>query len=83
MNLKRIHSTANTDFFKRFVLRYPDKQYQTWLGGHHIQLGIDHDYNDDLRTKVAAAVVSHFGDFSFSSALNILRVCPERLCRIA
>ena len=55
------------------MLRYPDKQYQTWVGGEHIRLGTDFDYDDELLKKVAAAVVSHFGDFSFSSALRILK----------
>lgn len=73
MNRGRIHSTASTEFFTKFVLRYPDNQYQTWLGGHHVRVGVDYDYDDDLCKNIAAAITSHFGDFSFASALKILK----------
>jgi hypothetical protein len=70
---ERIRATVSTNFFETFVLKYPDKQYQTWLGGHFIKIGTDFDYDDELVNKMTAAVVSQFSDFSFSSALKILR----------
>ena len=73
MSHERIRATVNANFFETFVLKYPDKQYQTWLGDHYVKIGTDFDYDDDLVNKVAAAVISHFGDFSFSSALKILK----------
>jgi hypothetical protein len=74
---ERINATANPDFFATFVTKYADKQYQTWLGGHHVKIGVDYDYDPRLLERIAAGIVSHFGDFSFSSALRILRHNPE------
>ncbi|WP_141688678.1 hypothetical protein [Bradyrhizobium paxllaeri] len=72
MSGQRIHATANPEFFHSFVSRYPDKQYQTWLGRHWIKVGVDYDYDEQLKTKIAAAIVSHFSDVSFASALKTM-----------
>jgi hypothetical protein len=69
---QRIHGTASSDFFKSFVSRYPDRQYQTSLGGRWIDVGIDYDYDELLKNKLAAAITSHFGQASFSNALKII-----------
>jgi len=74
---KRIHATVAAEFFQTFVLKYPDKQYQTWLGGHQVRIGTDFNYDNRLLERVAAAIVSHFGDFSFPSALRILKDNPQ------
>lgn len=59
-------------------MRYPDKQYQTWLGGEFVRIGIDYNYDRHLLDKISAGLVSHFGDFSFSSALKILKNKRQR-----
>jgi hypothetical protein len=81
---QRIHGTASPEFFQSFVLRYQDKQYQTSLGRHWTNVGIDHGHDEQLKKKIAAAIASHFGDISFSSALKILneRSRPEELTGI-
>jgi len=68
--LKRIHSTASSEFFSNFVLRYPDKQYQTWLGNDQVRVGVDFDYDNHLQENVAAGVISHLTDMSLPTALK-------------
>jgi hypothetical protein len=72
VNQPRIHATASSEFFRSFVLRYPDKQYQTSLGRHWTSVGIDYDHDERLKSKIAAAIANHFGNISFSSALRII-----------
>ena len=70
MSRERIHSTVGTEFFEQFVLRYPDKQYQTWLGGHYTRIGIDFDYDDRLLENITAGIVGHYSGLSLPSALK-------------
>jgi hypothetical protein len=77
VNRQRIHATASTEFFTKFVLRYPDKQYQTWLGGDVARIGIDFDYDSTLLDKISAGIVSHFGRYSLPSALKIVKESPQ------
>jgi hypothetical protein len=74
---ERIHATVDADFFQAFVVKYPDKQYQTWLGGHFVKVGTDFNYDQRLSERIAAGIVSHFADFSFASALRILKDNPK------
>ena len=70
MILRRIHSTASSEFFEKFVLRYPDKQYQTWLGGHLVRVGVDYDYDNRLLDNIAAGIIGHYGGLSLPTALK-------------
>lgn len=54
-------------------MRYPDKQYQTWLGGDLVRIGIDYHYDDRLLHNISAGIISHFADLSLSAALKIAR----------
>lgn len=72
MSSLRIHSTAPTKFFEQFVLRYPDKQYQTWLGGQFTRVGTDYTSDSGLRDKLSAAIISHFAGYSFPTAMKIV-----------
>ena len=76
--MKRIHATANTDFFKEFVFRYPDKQYETWLGAHFTQVGIDYGYEKDLQDKIFAGISNHFFGMSFSKSLALVKNQEQR-----
>jgi hypothetical protein len=59
------------------VLRYHDKQYQSWLGGHFTTIGIDYDYDKDLLDRVYAGIASHFFDYSFNSAVKLIKDLPR------
>lgn len=71
--MKRLNATTDVEFFQQFVQRYPDKQYQTWLGSGFVKVGIDYDYEEELKNKVFAGLASHFLDYSFASALKLAR----------
>jgi len=68
--LKRIHSTASSEFFGNFVRRYPDKQYQTWLGSDQVRVGVDYDYDNHLLENVTAGIIGHYADMSLPTALK-------------
>ena len=70
-SVKRMHATADTDFFKTFVIRYHDKQYQTWLGAEFTQVGID--YEKHLTDRVAAGIANHFFGMSFPRYLSLIK----------
>ena len=70
-DLKRIHAISDTTVFQRFVYRYPDKQYQSWLGAHFTKVGIDFDYEPPLQDRVFAGIANHFMDVSFKRALSL------------
>lgn len=72
MNRQRIHGLASPEFFHSFVARYHDKQYQTWLGRHWTEIGVDYDQDEALRKRIAAAIVSHFSEMSFATALKTM-----------
>src|SRR4051794_31238592 len=71
--MKRIHATAHSDFFKAFVFRYPDKQYETWLGAHFTHVGINYNYSKDLQDKIFAGIANHFFEASFSKSLSLVK----------
>lgn len=77
MNLERIHATASSEFFQQFVMRYPDKQYQTWLGGHLVRVGIDYDYSSQLLDNIAAGIIGHYSDLSLPTALKQVKRSQE------
>jgi hypothetical protein len=75
--VKRLNSTAEDEFFSRFVRRYPDKQYQTWLGAHSTMVGIDYTHEKELQDRIFAGIASHFFDYSFSSAIKLVKDKPR------
>jgi hypothetical protein len=72
-SVKRIHATAHADFFHQHVARYPDKQYETWLGAHFTQVGVDYAYSKDLQDKIYAGIANHFFGMSFSNSLKLVK----------
>jgi hypothetical protein len=77
----RLHTTAPDDFFSKFVYRYGDKQYQTWLGGEFTKVGIDYNYEKSLQDRIYAGIANHFFGYSFARALKLVADKP-RLDRI-
>src|SRR5262249_48766646 len=62
------HQTSSPNF----VYRYPDKQYQSWLGANFTRIGIDFDYDKGFLDRVYAGIANHFFDYSFRSALKLV-----------
>jgi hypothetical protein len=77
----RVNSEVHSDFFERFVFRYADRQYQTWVGGGLVAVGVNYTYDPQLLDKVGAAIVSHYTNLSYSSALKY-RNAKQRVNRI-
>jgi hypothetical protein len=75
MSFGRIHSAATPEFFRTFVVMYPNKQYQAWLGREHmnVHVGFDYSYDKQLLDKLSASMINHFNGLSFSRALTIAR----------
>lgn len=71
--MKRLHSSAEQSFFGKFVYRYADKQYQTWLGSQFTHVGIDFSYQKELQDRIFAGIANHFLDYSFSAALKLAK----------
>jgi hypothetical protein len=71
--MKRLNAAAQIDFFNQFVRRYPDKQYQTWLGAHFTMVGVDYNYGKALQDRVFAGIANYFLGYSFSSAMKLTK----------
>jgi hypothetical protein len=71
--VKRLNATAQSDFFNKFVRRYPDKQYQTWLGAHYTMVGVDYTYDKNLQDRIFAGIANYFFGYSFSAAMKLTK----------
>jgi hypothetical protein len=68
--MDRLNSTVPSDFFSRYVYRYHDKQYQTYLGKNFVEVGIDYQYDRELLDNLSAAIISRYADMSYATALK-------------
>lgn len=75
--LKRLNAAADPKFFNQFVRRYPDKQYQTWLGAHYTMVGVDYTYEKELQDRIFAGMANYFFGYSFTSAMKLTKDKPR------
>jgi hypothetical protein len=68
--MDRLNSTVPPDFFSRHVYRYPDKQYQAYLGKNFVKVGVDYEYDRELLDNLSAAIICRYTDISYSTALK-------------
>jgi hypothetical protein len=76
-SVKRLNAAADPKFFNQFVRRYPDKQYQTWLGAHYTMVGVDYTYEKELQDRIFAGIANYFFGYSFTSAMKLTKDKPR------
>jgi hypothetical protein len=67
---------------RNYVHIYPAKQYETWLGGDVLPIGMDYSYPREVWDQVGASVASYQLAMSFDSALRIISKAPDQADRV-
>lgn len=79
---RRLWSVAAEEKVNALVYRFPDKDYESWLGGFGYKNGIDFTYPDTLLDRVAAGIISYQARMSLQTALKYAQKGESRLDRL-
>ena len=67
---RRVWNVASDEAISSLVYRYPEKEYETWLGHFGCPIGISYGYPTELLDRVAAGLISYQMRMSLQTALK-------------